>query len=609
MPQTGDSSYTPPKVSGYLAPDLATFGAPNAPTPTGPAGRPKFSSKVVQNTDEGQIIQWRIVIDDLRGGTNITEGPYEEVYNRYAMTTLDTALDGRYYQTLCLQQLATTDAPADAEATVVGVHSVNVLDRLWVAAGLTANKALARETSASNPALQLVTYTATSFISGLAAVVIGGATAAQRLAVCRNGTGDNVQIISDTSATVAGTMHNDTARCWGIIQSPTISTTYNEPLMIYSSGALRFLSKTAAITDAPTATLTNVPNGGYALGLVRLAGGPMRAAWVWPFADTTGGMMTSANLTGRVVLTDLETGTTAQEVNFGHGIRLATVMNGNAIVAATRSNVFYYDGRSQPRNLRLLENRLMTSSATLAQELTIFDIRADGNEIWVRYGSGLLAWLDVYDITTGVWHTVALVPTITAVNNSWAGKPAVSTNTRFAHFNPLYDDGGIFQVPFRIYMPEYGRNPYTLRLTTGGLGGAEYRASGSIRLPAYSLPGLEGHPKTVSRIIFGGDVDAGGTAATAAQVTVKIYPPGSFEDTGLHTIANANGINAVFGTGTRSRAQYFDNDSQEVFDKLVVGINVERTTADTHYTPNALPIIIEGYCYVRSAVPPAGWVY
>ena len=588
MPYSNETGeYTPPAVSGFFPTDLYEFGKPFSGAGA-EAGKPEFTARVVDRTPDGDIVFWRAILRSAHGGLNRTIGDFERDFDRSSSSTLDT----RWYRSLILPQLTTNTATPDPGGTLVGMHSVNVMDRLWWGIGSSANAALFVETSATDPTPSAITYTPTGSICSLSAVKSGSATVARMLAVGRTGS-NAAQLISDVTGTVNTTMHTDTCRCWGIIQT----CINNNQLLIYSNGAIRYLDSTVAATTQPTLGLSDVPDGGYALGMAKLSGAPIRPYWWWPYEDNdNGNLLSSAEKPGRVVSTNQE-GTDYQEIPLGlKYIFSSCVVNNSAIAASDKERVVIYDGRAAPRDVPWIIDREADSDR-------VYECRglfANGPELWIRVnhkaasgatsGTNTNIFWEVYNIETNAIHRVSGTYTAGSTGsygNLPGGSMPFSQTTGFAQ---TYEDGSWR----RIFVPVFGYNPYTLYRQTGSAAsgtGNEYESTGTWTSPEWELPGLEGWPKYVSRIMFLGDVDSGGTASTAAVVNIT-----------------AGNMTAQYDIGHSGRAQLADlTDNAEMFYKLQVEIQLTRTTASTRFTPNGLPVVIEGYAFIKNNQPPYGF--
>lgn len=608
MPTTfnpdGSVNYIAPQVSGYFAPDLFNFGAPNAPSNQGPQRRPKMQQRVVETLPGiGSIVQWRIMVDDMRGGTNMSEGSFDETFDRDAGHPL-AVLDGRFYRTLCLPFKKVTNQPAGGISTGRGNHSAFSLNRLWIGRGNAANASLFRETSATDSTLTAVTFTPSGIISCLATIVIGGATAAERLAVGFQ-SGGGIKLVDNVNGNVTDTMNAATTPAWGIIQGFDFETDKNT-ILIYMNGTISYLYSTSAAGAAPTSALTNVPDGGFALGLLKLNNAPIRAAWVWPFQSTSAGMYGSSSMTrGRVVTTNLA-GFEPQDIDMGlpKGVRCAALVGSYGIVASDGERVMYYDGRTRPRDLRWLVGRFPASSVTT---ITVNGLFVNDSEIWVNaYGSSGFysgAFWDVYDLQTDAWHRTATSTFIVDDTDMPVNTQPFSPNTRKMFF-------GVLGSGHELYVAPYGQNPYwQWRHTSDGVGSAKtFESFGYILLPAWELPGLEGAPKTVSRVTFLGDL---GMSTENAAVSYYFFPPGVANDAGNVPISFANVPFAAFGgqlNAARDRSQAVDWGNNDPFYKLHMAITVGQDSTNNDTTPNALPFMVEGYAFVSNLTPPPSWV-
>ena len=586
MPKDSQGNYVPPAVSGYFPSDLFNASAPLSVN-SGQSVQPRFSARVVERLPQGDVVFWQATIEDLRGGLNLTNGRFDEDFDRVESGDADA----RFYRTLILPQLTTNATSPDPGGTARGMHSVNFNNKLYIGIGSTANLALFSETSSSDPTIGAVTYSPSSGITALATVAAGGANAALRLAVGRNDAADPVQLLTTAHATTS--MHANTGRCWGIIQT----FINNNTILIYSQGAIRYLdSTTSDVATQPTVGLSNVPNGGYALGMVKLAGAPIRPYWVWPLNENTSGMLVPGSETpGRLVSTNQE-GTDYQYIPMGlKYVFSACIVNGTALVATDKERIVYYDGKTTARDLGWVSARTPNSDR-------IYECRglvANGPEIWCRVnhkaapsGTGNTnAWWEVYNLETGAWHQVSASATMSSTG-SYSTLPAgalpLSETTGFIHD---YSDGSWR----RLFVPLYGYNPYnTYRQTSDAQSGSgnEYEQNARITLPKLEFPGLEGWPKYVTRIIFHGDVESGGSDSVAASVQWS-----------------AGNMDATFNTGFENRAQLMNVlDNNDLFYRLQPVCNLTRTTASTRFTPNALPVTFEGYAFVGNAEPPYSWV-
>ena len=581
-------TYTPPAVSGYFPSDLFNAGAQPSAYAQGQV-KPRFNARVVDKLPEGNIIQWQVLYEDMRGGLNMTVGRFDEDFDRIASGDGD----GRFFKTLVLPQLITNATTTDPTGNLVGLHGYNLPnDRLYLGIGSGSGTSLFVETSVTDPTVVVTDYNAGSSITHITGIVAGGATNAVRLLISRITDPPQLVTVSSVTSTVVTTGHASLDNSFGAIQT----FINDDTILFYANNGIWTLDKTQAISTAPTAALSNVPNGGTALGLCKLAGTPMRAYWLWPYDNNaSGALLLGSERPMRVVSTNLE-GTDYQELPLGlRYVFAAVIVNGSMIVATDKERVVLYDGRSSVRDLRWVSDRTPNS-------LKVFECRGlgrNGNEVWVRVnhkasaaGSGsTTAWWEVYNVETNAWHQVSASHTYGSTGTygslpSGAGLP-ISDSTGFIHD---YSDGSWR----RMFVPLNGYNPFKLYRNTVGSGstGNEYEATATGSLTECEFPGLEGAAKIVTRITMLGDVDAGGTAATAGYVTWAM-----------------GNMSVTFGTGLTNRPQVVDiTDNADVFYRGQPTYTLGRTTASTRYTPNGLPVMFEGYAFVPNMEPPFGWL-
>ena len=307
-------------------------------------------------------------------------------------------------------------------------------------------------------------------------------------------------------------------------------------------------------------------------------------------------LLFGSEIPGRIVSTLLE-GSDPQELVLPlKRIFFAAIVR-DGIVASDKERIVFHNGRSI-RDLRWIKDRVANSDR-------LFECRGfwvNGPELYVEVNHRASAsgtgstnrWIEAYNFETDSWHQVSGTTTLSstgAFGVAAGGSFPFSHETNFLH---IYSDGSWR----RMFAPPNGYNPFSqYRQTSGAQTGTgnEFEATGTYTSTAWELTGLEGWPKTISRIIFLGDVDAGGTAATAATVRVRAGDPTA--------ITNGTAASANFVTGlptAQGGAQITDfPDNQDLFYRLQVEIRLARTTASTRFTPNGLPVIIEGFAFPR----------
>lgn len=442
---------------------------------------------------------------------------------------------------------------------------------------------LFRESSDHHPIIELTQYDPGDAVTSLATVVLGGADEPQRLLVGRQTTA--MQLLN-SDYSVAGTLHADTEKGWGAIQT----FTNDDLIILYADGALRTLAKTDAITDQPLVALENVPNGGFVLGMIKLGGAPLRPVMVWPYEDDPDSMLEfGSERPGRVVFTNNEA-TDYQEIPMGMtDIYNAVNVGGYAVAAHNKRRLTLYDGTSSARDLQWVSDR---DNVPTGQTLELRGMFDNGSELWVEVvrksfdddenPTDISRWWEVYNLDTNSWYQVSATKSTNRTDNACvlpAGKLPYSTTSRY-----LWTYTG--SEWHSIYVPQYGYNP-----AKDLEAHHHYEASATYMSTDWEIPGLEGWPKIVSRIIFLGDVDAGGADGTPATVIIR-----------------AGGAEATFATGLAGRAQIWSQtDAGDFVYTIQVEIEMSRTDDSDTETPIGLPVAIEGFCFIEALPVPSGF--
>lgn len=578
-------NYVPPSVSGYFASDPYNFGGPTSGKLGDAKFHPSYKTKVIQRTPEGDIVHWQVVIEDLRGGLNCTFGKFssELVYESgdYDRILFSDA-DARFYRTLCLPQTTTSQSVNSAITPATGIHSANAFGKLHIALGGTAGHQLFAESGTPGTMTDLAFGPGTTQVTALARVAIGGASANESL-IMGFASGPALVIDSSYSST---SMDSSTTNLWGAIQT----FTNNNQLLLYAGTKILGLDSTVAVTTAPEVLLNNVPSGGYALGMAKLGGAPIRPTWVFPLNPGGSVVLSDTGFYGRVVQTSVE-GTDYFEIPTGlKYVQSACISNDSAVIATDGQRLTINDGRSQPRDLMIIEDRVYAganSNSWGANTVKIRGVAARGPEVWVEMvatGASVTRWFERYDTVHNSWHQTGLGKTLTSGDGTvlMAGSMPWSDATGW-----LVTYSGVNTHRFSaVFAPPYGSNPYTLGNTsTNAL--FTYDSPAVFLSPWWELPGLEGYPKLISRIDFLGDVD------TSPGSTVGVYVTG--------------GAHVDFISGLSRRAQLADLiDTGDIFYQLQFAVTLSATTA--HTTPNALPILLEGYCFVKNLDPPYSFI-
>lgn len=547
---------------------------------------------------------WWLELRDLRGGLNKTYGDWDTDWDRGSSSTLDT----RFPRTLCLpMQGATTSATPTGNLS--GFHSSFIYGNQYFALGSGNDVSLWKETSATNPAPTAITGVGSAgrpgaVVCSLSNIVIGGSNNAQALLIGLVGA---VPILmTDAAGTLSGTAFDAALNsCYGAIQTPL-----NNRSIVFLAGAAgshgwKTLAASDAINTTPVNSALAQPRGGYAAHPVpfRLGNGPLRLWWGMPYEETPNGVLLfGTEKLHRIVSTNIE-GTDPQDEDVGlKGVLQYVCIPGYAAIAAhDGERMVLYRGDSAPQDLRLFEDREPNSDRTFRLRRMYVngpELVYEVNYIASTNGTGdTQSWWEAYHIETGAQHQISAVTTHSGVTGVVGpltpGSAPISKNTNFAqHYaNTAFR---------RLEMVPYGYNPHKLLRQTSGAGsstGSSFEATGTWTGPYLELPGLEGLPKIISRIVFLGDAESAGTAATAGYVT---------------TTCDGMGRAVTFTTGFSNRAQVADIRPGDcgpffLFKPSITGV---RTTASVKFTPNCLPIRYEGFAYrdtdaEAALVPPA----
>ncbi|MDZ4250771.1 MAG: hypothetical protein U0990_11905 [Candidatus Nanopelagicales bacterium] len=535
-------------------------------------------------TSVNGVVGFELVLRDQSGGLNALDGDFDVIGSRSRASSLDT----RYPRYLTLPPLLTTQAAPDPGGTITGLHHANIFSTCIIGMGASAfsdgvSASLFKETSATNPTLVGIDYTATSSITCLQPVNLGSATVAKMLLVGR--LSDPAQLLSDATGTVNATLHTDVEPLWGAI--PTFLPEL--PILLYANGAIRILNGSAAATTQPTVTLSSVPNGGYALGLLPF-GGPWRAYWVWPTANNASGLLNTEG-SGVIVHTTQE-GTDPYPLMLPmlRFVRYAAIVPGRqALVASDDEIIVVHDGQTI-RNTYWASEREPDSD--IQQEIRGFFVKdSDVYVMGTRRKSDFTSaspnttiFIEQLDWRTMTWHRVSAEVTLSVGGRVGpiAGSLPVSSGSGFSHYHV---DGAWY----RQWQPFPGGEfltPFHARQTAGAAAasGKAAAASGTWTSPYWNFPDFNGYPKEVTEIVFGGRIENVGSPTTAGKVVVT-----------------AGGRTATFGTGFTDEHQVSTfpgiGDLWDTLQMTVAATQQSGGTDPTRANINAFPITIRGLIY------------
>lgn len=537
------------------------------------------------------VVRWEMYFRDFSGGldleqTEISDGP---IPNKLAVSELDA----RYSRTLCLLPLTATDGAA---GKLMG--NDNILSAVLIQ-GETASVIAGGDATANQSlftlgaAVTAQTYSPGSAILSLAGVRI--ATVVERLLVGRSAAA--AQILSGIDGTPAtdGTMHANTASCFGAIVSPFNSTTPGaSTILLYSNDGIWTLSSTAAIGDAPTQVLSNIPGGGYALGIATLGNSPVRAYWVWPQTDQ-GDVSSLGTRLNAIYSTNLE-GADPQALEIGLPFVLHALRWREGIVATDGFSVIWHNG--QKVNLNWSRERDHGDNLIEIQALAV-----KGPRLFVNVAElvSLLnnvitnSWWEEYIPEENAWYRASTSETANADRRSTAlntGVTAIASGIDVARTTLLYwyghTDGGVGAPVAKWYsLPLVEGNPF-YRQTSGEMSTADFATTGFADTPVYHF--FEGFPKVVSDIWFGGRL-----IGEDSQVRVDIASQSASE------MAFSGNQYANFKEDDHWTKHRWSNSSPELLDRLQFRFTITQGTSGTgvtQTTPNALPLLIRGYIFL-----------
>ena len=515
-----------------------------------------------------------------------------------------------FSRTLMLPPLITVDATSANEIGELDALSSCYLNdggtaRWLVAGGDVQDKCL----FAMGSSLTTQTYNPGANIISLTTVKI--ATNTERVIVGREGTTAQVLTSFGGTPTVSGTMHANTSSLWGAIRTTLNSTTPGaENILLYCNGGLYILSSTAAISDAPTAVLTNWPNGGYAVGIVTLTTNNVALAyWAHPLNSSSTSVLTDGKPI-KIVSTNLE-GLDPKEVDMGMPFLIHALKWRNGIVGTDGKQVIWNNGDLV--NLGWNRERdwgFTGGSARSANVATIQCLAVVGDRLFACVSSLTSA---------GNYNTLTNWEEFIPETNSWkfyckavraAGEfPNVS---KFTGETPVYRphdtvvdtgtfwwytrvDGGLSAATYEwgsAPLVPSGINPYYTQ-EEGAWVSWHFATTGELRTPTYLFGGL---PMVVSDVWYGGELNG-----TGSQVDIEFAVQGTsamqFDDeTGIDT------QKATFKQGIDWQRNWWVNRNAEgsMSDRLKMRITLTQATSGTYKTntsPNALPFRVGLYVF------------
>lgn len=570
------------------------------------------------------VVGVHMLIQNLNGGLNRVRGIARSSPIMWPYTDLDRMASGNTDVTepgVCTLSLQTNYQTRLATANPGLITGCNVFSRGVIGAGGAANQALLKETSVTDPTLIAITYTPGSQINYLSKHIIGGATRAENLFVHRAGAA--IHVLSDIvtgGPTVYGTMHANTNPSFGAITVPlTAATPGVSSIMIYANNSLYLIASTAAVGDAPTTTLTNIPNGGYIVGMDKVGSRPDRVYIVLPNQDiSSGGTMLGtpgSEVKGHLISVNLE-GTDPQPVKIDgmeEGVYWAVIYNKTLVVSDGLRVVQVSDTQ---HDLKLVEQREALVTQSAGSVTSDVQFRVGG----LAVGVGALYVLEVqknlttptssftglnrYQPDTGSWlpintfqNPAASLGSVSGGNTlglgfnyTSPGSLPVSDTTGNTFFCTVANGGGggagTVDV-FSKYLPPFGYSAFWLNRQTLGAGattGQKFDSPSVFTSPSLLIEGLEGVPFVIEGIEELGDVSSGGTAATIQ------FAFGT--ESGQNTWTFSNNVTWTFNDIDRlQKLKHAFPGNTDAMTRLKYQITMTRGS-NQYMAPNALPFIV-----------------
>ena len=548
------------------------------------SGQPRYYYRV-QSTGQRGKYKGELIIYDFRGGTNLRFGDFNRDFDRTQYDVFDK-LDTRFPGTLILPLRTTTAATPDPTGTVVGMSWERIFGRLMIGAGDGNGASLFRETSATNPAIEATAYNAGSAVTALDGIVMGGATATRKLLVSRAGAAP--QLISDVDGTVDSTGHADLNPCWGACQT----FLNNDSVLFYADNGIYISPKTAAISDAPTLTLSNIADGGFWLDNkpFRVGNGPYRCYLAVPRQDTSGGMVPFSTTGDFEILSVNQEGFDPVPVNFPTLAKITWAGRfRNGIIATDNYKLVYFDGSSYLEGHPFAHQNISTTT-----ENQIAGVWVVNHDIYIRSrsvsASSQYAVTMYWSVDTEAWHFVSTDGTGTSAPTGCRSRGLPwSFNSQFYKYLHVYESGTWIRQPW----VETNENPFFLQMDSSSGTAFEFENNGDSVSTIWNLPGLEGKPKALTAITVMGDLYHGDAAdnTTAGYVEITVGGNGSVNDGGRS--AKFYPPTDIAWSNVSQRRTF---SPTEVFDKLTVTVALQQGsggTDPTFYTMNPMPIKIE----------------
>lgn len=589
------NEYTPPSLTDAA---VNIYGSTISGSYAEALSPPNFR---ILSQKEG-MTTWEIRGDDHRGRQSQAD-KLEKAYAGWASTTAER----RWRGYLNLPMSVTSESQAfGGTAGRGGVYFTNYGSLHVVAQGTTANRCLGEDSTDYQVALANpyfgAAYSPGSAIAALMTGPMGGLTS--RLLIGRTGATIDIH---DTLGTSAATMHANLTFCCGGAITGTNAQYPGVPAWVFlANNGLWSISVNETVTNAPTQTWDDLPNGGCVLGntfetlLNAPAGNRMYMLLPTTNLTTTAWDISTALATPaftRLASANVD-GTDVQY----HEIESPGLIGGRLwrryAVVFDPKNVIAYDGKNG-NNLGIFDNFSTTSTS-----MYVVGIGGDDSHLralvqnvsdlqWWEYNEASRGWLPVsgtFTSPSGV--TVSDTPDYVIANRRIHYGPQLPYAKRTGNsYVSLYNSAEVTWA--RQHIPPLGLNP-ALAYQGSAIGSHDFAGSAVDTSPAWILPGrLAGHPFEITQIDARlMDLEAGGTDASA-KFEVAVHTTTnqglSFTNTPLvRTFSASEGV----------AARTYNPPAGTKLYRLQIRETLTQGTA-VNKTPNGANWIIRGVSYTN----------
>ena len=591
-------------ASGY---DFFQSNAPyDASRP--PSGRNSFQAYRLQ--EHPNVIRWDLYIEDLSDGLDLMQTRIDTGYvpNKLA----DSNLEHRYPYTLCLLPLEESDTTA-SKLLVADENLSSATLRaddaavIFAAGGSTANQALfALGQNLATGAMEVTakTYSPASVVEHIAVIHI--ATVIDRMCIMRvAGAPQILSAMNNVAPTVDGTMNANLNPGYAVVRSPLNAATPGaETLLFLANSTLYSLTSTAAIGDAPTAILTNVPNGSYLIGVIAIPGSPPRIYIGWPEETLSVSVLEQTNdNTFQIVSVNLE-GTDPQRLDIGLDFCIHAKKYREGVIATDGQTIIWQHGLKQ--NLGALRERVwqsgMSGSIVTLEvvEARLLAFCAEVDSASVVQGR----WIEEYIPENDAWYRVSAKVDPGAGAGTTTPVLATTNNTPVLHYHAM-SEAITYHYRLFWYQREVAGwksisilplavNPF--RWQNAGESFRFFTTTGTARMPIYHF--FSGFPKCVSDMWSGAELPATTNLDSSVEYEFGEEAAMSISFTGNPTL--------TFRERDRWDRRYQVLANPHIFDRLQMQITVNQGTGAnaTRTTPNALPFRVGGYVALDGEMPP-----